>query len=361
MCLIKRYEEKIEKEEEIFQDIVNKLDNYKNIASIHGVEINATNVHTTHGILQSDFDFTFVEEHNLSDLLGVELNLGNFKYSDFTDVLYENLLNYEEVTENLNFYRDKFFKGEIDQFRIRNILYKRNDELLYLDISVSSLKGNSFIIFVDDVTDYVKDKLLLEEFALHNNILVKEVHHRVKNNLQILLSLISLQQRFGFDENTLSEYMKLSISSMALIHDQLYADNLNYVSLENIIEDYKININNLYGDLGIHLIFETEENVRLSIDKSNPLFLILNELIISSFKYAFDDSQEDKIIKCLFKREGDCLIITYSDNGKGDNNGNDEKSGFGHVLVESLISQIDGKYKISSKNGFFMEMKIPIN
>ena len=80
MCLIKRYEEKIEKEEEIFQDIVNKLDKYKDIASIHGVEINATNVHTTHGILQSDFDFTFVEEHNLSDLLGVELNLGNFKY-----------------------------------------------------------------------------------------------------------------------------------------------------------------------------------------------------------------------------------------------------------------------------------------
>lgn len=356
-----RYERNIEQNEKVFQKIVNKLDNYKDIASSYGVEINATSVHTTHGILCSDFSFEQVEEHNLSDLLGITLNLENFSYDTFKTFFYENVLNYDEICEELKFYRKKFFNREIDQFRVRNILYKRSNELLYLDISFSCLMENSFILFVDDVTDYVKDKLLLEEFAIHNNILVKEVHHRVKNNLQILLSMINLQQRFGYDEKTINEYMKLSVSSMSLIHNQLYAENLNYVSLAHLLKDYELNINNLYGDLNIQFKFEINTDTRLSIDKSNPLFLIFNELLINSIKHAFvDDSIQEKIIGINIVVDNNDLLIKYFDTGVGLNAISEKNSGLGNILIESLINQIDGKYELSSQDGYYMGMTIPI-
>ncbi len=360
IIMTKRYEHNIKNDEIIFQKIVNKLDNYKDIALTHGVEINATRVHTTHGILCSDFSFEYVEEHNLSSLLGMTFDVDNFSYDDFRTFFYQNVLNYDEISEELNYFRKKFFKKQIDQFRVRNILYKRSTELLYLDISFSSLMENSFVIFVDDVTDYVKDKLLLEEFAVHNNILVKEVHHRVKNNLQILLSLINLQQRFGYDNQTISEYMKLSVSSMALIHNQLYTENLNYVSLLKIMKDFELNIKNLYGNLNIKFKFEINRDTHLSIDVSNPLFLILNELIINSIKHAFDDTIEEKLIGIIVNVDDDNMFVKYYDTGVGLNVINEHHSGLGTILIESLINQIDGKYELSSEDGYCMDMCIPI-
>lgn len=353
-------ENKYDENEVVFQEIVNKLDNYRSIASDHGVEINATSVHTTHGILYSTFDFKKIEEHNLNDLLGLDSSFKMNNYNDFYNHIYNNILNVREVRSKFEILTSKFFNREINEFRIRNILYKRSNELLYLDVSFSSILGDSFVIFVDDVTDYVKDKLLLEEFAVHNNILVKEVHHRVKNNLQILLSLISIQQRFGYDDETITDYMKLSISSMALIHNQLYGDNLDYVSLKTIIDDFAANIDNFYGNLDIDFEFVTENDVSLNIDKSNPLFLILNELIINSIKHAFDENSEHKSIKCVISSDGDNLIIEYKDNGKGLQDIDDNLSGLGHVLIDSLIGQVDGKYTISSDNGYHMNLVMPI-
>lgn len=358
--MTERYEENIEQDEEVFQKIVNKLDNYKSIASTYGVEINAAGVHTAHGILHSDFEFRQVEEHNFLGLLAIDVDLENFVYDEFRQKFYDNVLNYDEICEEMGYYRNKFFNNEIDQYRVRNILYKRNNELLYLDISFSRLNNDSFILFVDDVTGYVNDKMLLEQFAIHNNILVKEVHHRVKNNLQILLSLMNLQQRFGYDDKTIMEYMRMSISSMALIHNQLYAENLNYVSLGMIMEDFESNIRNLYRNMDIDFKFEIEEDVRLSIDKSNPLFLVLNELIINSVKHAFDDTIDEKIIGIRIRVVDDDLDIMYYDNGVGLETFEDKNSGLGNILIESLISQVDGSYEITSHDGYRMDIIMPL-
>ena len=348
-------------DEIVFQEIVSKLDGYRSIASNHGVEVDATSAHTTHGILYSTYDFQKIEEHNLNDLLGLESNYKIKSYYDFYELIYDNILNIKEIKQKFKLYTTKFFNHKIDEFRVRNILYKRNNELLYLDISFSSILDNSFVIYVDDVTDYVQDKLLLEEFAVHNNILVKEVHHRVKNNLQILLSLISIQQRFGYNGESITEYMQLSISSMALIHNQLYGDNLNYVSLKRIIEKFGNNIKNFYGNLKVNFTFKTEVDLSLNIDQSTPLFLLLNQLIINSVKHAFDESSETKEIICTFKRVDDILVIKYEDNGRGLPDINEHETGLAHILIDSLIRQIDGEYKIISDKGYYMDIKMPIS
>lgn len=348
-------------DEIVFQQILDRLDDYRTIASDQGIEINATSLHTTHGIFYCSFDFQHVEQRNLEDLLGLEDAHNIQSYEEFYMKIYENILNVRDVKEKFHLFTSKFFNREIEEFRVRNILYKRRNELLYLDVSFSTLLEDSFVVFVDDVTDYVNDKLLLEEFAVHNNILVKEVHHRVKNNLQILLSLISIQQRYRYDDKTITDYMNLSISSMAIIHNQLYGDDLNHVSLKRIIDDYGSNIENFYGDLDIDFVLITNDNPKLTIEQSNPLFLILNELVINSIKHAFDDNSSHKVIKITFTMDDGTLLIKYEDNGKGLQDIEEHESGLGHVLLESLIRQVDGEYSISTGNGYEMNMRIPLN
>lgn len=350
----------IEEESVEIQQIVNKLDSYRDVASNYGVEINARNLHTTHGILYSTFDYKTTKIINLNELLGTDFEVEKQSFKNFYEEINKNILNVDHVKEELNDLTHNFFNREINQFRLKNILYKRKNELLYLDVSFSKILDDSFIVFVDDVTDYVKDKLLLEEFAIHNNILVKEVHHRVKNNLQILLSLISLQQRFGYDEATISDYMKLSVSSMALIHNQLYSDNLDYVSVDNIIVDFENNIKNYYGDCGVDFIFESKSNINITIDQSSPLFLILNELIINSINHAFDEDDSKKLIKCFLEKQDDNLHIIYTDNGRGLKDIDEKESGLGRVLIESLMGQIDGTYEVTSENGYKMDIEIPV-
>ncbi|RAP48472.1 MAG: hypothetical protein BZ135_00625 [Methanosphaera sp. rholeuAM6] len=349
-----------EANEESFQEIVSKLDNYKTLASNHGVQIKETSIHSTHGILYCTLDFKKMEEHNIIELLGLDSDYIIKDKNDFYKLISKKVLNLNEVEDKFKYYVSIFFNHEINEFKISNILYKRNNELLYLDVTFSLLLEDSFLVFVDDVTTYVKDKLLLEEFAVHNEILVKEVHHRVKNNLQILLSLISIQQRFGYDEDSITDYMRLSISSMALIHNQLYGENLDYVSLKSIIEDFATNIENFYGELDVNFNFKTEGDVNLSIDKSNPLFLILNELIINSINHAFDENTAEKSINCILKEEDQNLFIQYYDNGHGLRDIQEDESGLGHVLIDSLISQVDGEYYIELENGYRMDIIMPI-
>ena len=347
-------------DEEVFHEIHDKLKDYRTIASDYGVEVNTTSLHITHGILYCTFDFKHIEQRNLNELLGFEEDYVIGSYEEFYTRVYENMLDVRELKETFHEFTTRFFKGEISEFRIKNILYKKHNELLYLDISFSTLLEDSFVIFIDDVTDYVNDKLLLEEFACHNNILVKEVHHRVKNNLQILLSLMSIQQRFRCSNEIISEYMKLSISSMAIIHNQLHDEDLSSVPLKSLINDYATNIQNFYGNLDIDFVFSTEGDVFLTIDQSNPLFLILNELIINSINHAFDENNNKKLISCNFKKVDRCLSIVYCDNGNGLHEIDEQKTGLGHVLVDSLISQVDGEYDISSVNGYHMDIRMPI-
>lgn len=358
--MVKFFKKKNKGNEQVFKKIHDKLEDYRTIASDHGVEINTTVLHITHGILYCSFDLKHIEQRNLNDLLGFDEDYKIKSYDEFYMRIYENMLDVRELKEKFQEFTKKFFNREINEFRIKNILYKKNNELLYLDISYSTLLEDSFVIFIDDVTDYVNDKLLLEEFACHNNILVKEVHHRVKNNLQVLLSLMSIQQRFGCDKETISEYMRLSISSMAIIHNQLHDEDLSSVPLNSLINDFASNIQNFYANKDIDFDFSTEGDVFLTIDQSNPLFLILNELIVNSINHAFDEDNNRKSITCKFKKVDNCLSIVYSDNGNGLHDMEEEKTGLGNVLVDSLISQVDGEYNISSVNGYHMDIKMPI-
>ena len=202
----------------------------------------------------------------------------------------------------------------------------------------------------------------LQNSLKEKEVLLKEIHHRVKNNLQIITSLLSLQSMQISDEKNQSIFKDSQnrIRSMALIHEKLYQSKelsqINFgeyvVNLANYIQDSYSN-----KQSNIKLIFEMED-IFLPIDTIVPLGLILNELISNSFKYAFNcpnyDTDRVNLISIKSKSFNEHkFIIEFEDNGVGMPEGMDIENSqtLGLKLVYNLCLQIDGELNIQSENG----------
>lgn len=337
------------KDQEINLD---NLDIYNKILSNRKVTINNN---TKQGMLFTTWALNYFEENNFLDILGIDyqVNKNNIRklYLDIS----ANILNYHDLITDPEIF-NKFFNKEIQSIHFENILYKRNDEYLYLDINFNSVSNKYMIITVNDNSDSLEAQLILEELVNDNQILIKEVHHRVKNNLQILLSLISIQERFKKTDYTIKEYLKLSITSMAIMHSQLYSENFTYVSTKRILMDLKSKCEGLYSSLNITFDFESKHDTEITLEKANPILLLLDELIVTSVNSL--ESATEKIVTCVFTKEDNYLVILYKDNAT---NKKEDNSGLGDLLIESLISQADGIKDNPEGTGFDYKIKIPLN
>jgi PAS domain S-box-containing protein len=202
----------------------------------------------------------------------------------------------------------------------------------------------------------------IKESLNEKEILLQEIHHRVKNNMQIISSLMSLQSRYLNDE-TASDVFKESqnrVKSMAIIHEKLYeSESLDRINLKKYINSLLSNLISSYmsssGEINIH----TElQDVYLNMDTSIPVGLILNELITNSFKHAFPHKVSGEI-HILMELDLDEILLTVKDNGVGIPEGLDLKTveSLGLLLVNSLINQINGTIEIENKNGAIFRLK----
>jgi two-component sensor histidine kinase/tetratricopeptide (TPR) repeat protein len=186
-------------------------------------------------------------------------------------------------------------------------------------------------------------------------VLIKEIHHRVKNNLQLVSSLLTLQSREIEDESALQAINagKARVRSMALIHQDLYSnDNLKGISAEKYLRNLCEELFHTYNVSEDQVKLELEiEDVNLDIDSVVPMGLIINELITNSLKHAFEKDKEGKLSIKLFE-EGSILKLTISDNGKGlDPEHFKQTKSFGNKLIYTLLEQLGGEMKISNKEG----------
>src|SRR4051812_35749844 len=150
--------------------------------------------------------------------------------------------------------------------------------------------------------------------------MLKEIHHRVKNNLQVISSLLNLQADGITDKRvlTLFEDCRHRVNSMALIHEKMYQSNtLVNIDIRSYIDELIRSLIDAYEtDKPIHLHTDIEEHP-FRIDTIVPLGLILNEIISNSMKYAFQDKTEGDLYISLHKKEGNHFVLEVSDNGKG--------------------------------------------
>jgi PAS domain S-box-containing protein len=207
-----------------------------------------------------------------------------------------------------------------------------------------------------DLTDIKNIENNLKASLNEKEILLREIHHRVKNNMQIVSSLLNLQTRYVDDEkavNVLKESQN-RVRSMAIIHEKLYeSENLTHINFVDYIQSlvsylfYSYNIEKTQ----IKPLLKIED-ISLNIETAVPCGLIISELISNSLKYAFPNGMKGEIIVSL-KSEKDNYQLCICDNGIGlpeDINFNNIKT-LGLLLVNSLTEQIDGKVTIHRDQG----------
>ena len=186
-------------------------------------------------------------------------------------------------------------------------------------------------------------------------MLLKEIHHRVKNNLQIISSLLRLQSGTLSNHETKKILMEAEnrVLAIALIHQKLYQNELNVVEMSKFSSDLFFRLKNVFDPLGKNIILVNKvESMKLNIDKAVPFGLILNELITNSFKHAFDHHPSPYIGIEIEKKDKN-YILNYHDNGKGlppEIKFEDGKT-MGLMLISGLSKQLNGSATYYYKDG----------
>jgi two-component sensor histidine kinase len=192
--------------------------------------------------------------------------------------------------------------------------------------------------------------------------LIKEIHHRVKNNLQVLSSLLHLQSRHIRDEAALDAVREGQnrVEAMSLIHKKLYmGDNLASVEMRDYLHQLGDTLLDTFGmDDRVKVIYHLSP-LHLDVDTAIPLGLIINELVTNSLKYAFPESRQGIVEISLWKNESGQLCLKVADNGAGIAAAPSLKSStsFGSNLVEILSKKLKGIPEISHENGYATMIK----
>ena len=200
-----------------------------------------------------------------------------------------------------------------------------------------------------------KKNRLLQKQNEEKEFLLKEIHHRVKNNLAIISSLLSLQTAKIKDPKVKEIMVKSQnrIYSMSMIHQKLYLGNkLAFIEMKDYFIDLGNHILDSHGaNNQVNLVYEME-NIELDVDTAIPLALIVNELLTNAFKYAFPNKTKGTIIVGLRKINDNEYELKVADNGVGSKKVKLKNStGFGTQLVSLLVQQLEGKIDRQTNNG----------
>ena len=212
------------------------------------------------------------------------------------------------------------------------------------------------IIILEDVTDRKRAEKELKQSIKDKDVLLREIHHRVKNNMQIISSLLNLQSRH-VDEDETRSVLKESqgrVKSMAMIHEKLYqSTDFSYIDFGKYIEEL---VFDLFYTYGVNpTIIKPDIQVgdfEINLDTAIPCGLIINELVTNSVKYAFPNGKSGTI-KVEFKSVGEEYLLTVADDGVGlpPNIQPDKTDTLGLQLVTSLLDQLEGELELDRTRG----------
>ncbi len=205
---------------------------------------------------------------------------------------------------------------------------------------------------------------LIEQSLKEKEALIKEIHHRVKNNLQIISSMLSLQLGKVEDETTetILKDAQQRINAISLTHQMLYQkDNISTISLGDYVENLvgQIEATIFSSNIELNTSIASRER-KINIDTAVPLGLMINEILTNAYKHAFSAGTKGHVSVSLNDTNTGC-ILTISDNGKGlpKNFENLNQKSMGMELIHILAEQLDANLKIEKTNGttFIIEMK----
>ncbi|MFK7785737.1 MAG: PAS domain S-box protein [Crocinitomicaceae bacterium] len=252
---------------------------------------------------------------------------------------------------------DKVTKGVSQQYEV---LLDRKGKNNWLEIYMNPIydtEGNvaEISLVAHDISEKKSWSNEIVESLKEKEVMLKEIHHRVKNNLQIISSILNLQSSFVSDENTLEilQESRNRIRSMAIIHENLYrTEDFSSINFANYLVNLVTNLIASYRIREvIHLDSDVDE-IDLVLDQAIPCGLLVNELITNSLKYAWTDKQEG-IIKLKLHQSGSSVTLIIADNGSGLPNNFEDMScdTLGLQLVVTLVEQLDGELTVNVDSG----------
>jgi PAS domain S-box-containing protein len=248
---------------------------------------------------------------------------------------------------------------ELDGKTFETFGLKKDGTEFPFEISISTWgsKGNIYITsIIRDVTERKKIETQLENSLNEKETLLKEIHHRVKNNLMIISSLLGLQSDYIKDEEskTIFKESQSRARSMALIHERLYqSTDLKRIDFGDYIRTLANDLYHTYViDASLIKLNVDIDDIKLDINTSIPLGLIINELVTNSLKHAFPPGESGEIT-IKFHTQEDTYHLQVKDNGIGFPKDIDYKNtdSLGLRLVTILTEQIDGKMELKNTSG----------
>jgi PAS domain S-box-containing protein len=239
-------------------------------------------------------------------------------------------------------------------------LMDKNGNLRWVNVRLTSIEKENAISFIliiaSDITELKQYEKEIQDSLHEKEILLQEIHHRVKNNMQIISSLLSIQTRYVDDEESINVLKESQnrVKSLAMIHEKLYkSKNFNKIYLIDYIESLVWDLFYSYAiEKGrIKPILDIDD-IKLNIETSVPCGLIITELVSNSLKYAFPD-QSEGVLNVSLKIKDDFYELCISDNGIGIPENIDfyNTDSLGLQLVNSLTDQIDGEIEFDRSNG----------
>lgn len=207
-----------------------------------------------------------------------------------------------------------------------------------------------------DITEKKRSSIGIEESLKEKDVLLKEIHHRVKNNLQVISSILNLQSSFVTDENTLGilQESRNRIRSMAIIHENLYrTEDFASIKFDNYLRNLTTNLIASYSvDRKIEFDADLQE-VDLVLDQAIPCGLLTNELITNALKYAWEGRDGAAKIHLKLEQEGEMIQLTIADNGVGLPQAFEDMQSdtLGLQLVTTLAEQLDAELTVNTDQG----------
>jgi two-component sensor histidine kinase len=232
---------------------------------------------------------------------------------------------------------------------------KAQQILLWGSVIVIIMAIISLVILMISNSEKSRSKELIEKKNKENELLLKELHHRVKNNLQIIYSLINLQKR-RIDSPALHQSLSMvqnRIKTMSLVHQNLHEnENFKEVNLEAYIKTIADYLKLLYlnEDKEINIQFTVESSIQIIMDRAITIGLLINEIVSNSMKYAFKGRAEGLITIDVQKLHNG-YQMSICDNGIGFSNELANSKSLGLYLIENLVKQLQGRYDLESHHG----------
>ena len=283
--------------------------------------------------------------------------VGKKRVTDFLDPRdYEMILRYQSMRrENWAAVPDRYEVRLIDKSgRVKNIL-----------LNIALIPGTrKMVVSFLDITERKESEDLIKASLQEKEVLLKEVHHRVKNNLQIVSSLLSLQSAKIVDKRDLDLFRESQsrVKSIALIHEKLYrSDDLSQIDLKEYVDGIVANLQATYGVNSDRIKITIDiQDVHINLDKGIPCGLVINEMVTNCFKHAFPADRKGEVSISMRLEDGNYMLMV-NDNGVGlpENFDALKLTSLGIQLVSTLTAQLKGAMTIAVKDGTTFRISFP--